>query len=196
MPPSRLKSLRERVKRRERKTKARRRAKARRIRIGEPEGVGEALSVKSRQVKTAAKEKKQEAEMTAEEARALAGDVRRLAAVEAGIDPDAGRGAAKKAGSVLDRLADATEGVDDVARGPTGTVRSMQPPRPRRRRRGPVDPISSVVDHGIVDPGYEDLDNNGIVGPADPITFELDLVDDLGGVREFGSEEDFLDDRS
>lgn len=105
MVSERLQALRERIQRREKRVRAGRRASSRRVEREEPEGARETAGVKSRQAR-------QEAEMTAEEARNLATDAKQLISTELGISRNEAEGVIEQSADLVRTAGDSLDDLD------------------------------------------------------------------------------------
>lgn len=119
MVAERLKRLRERIQRRETSTRADRRAKSRRIKRGEPQGAGETATVRARQAR-------ESAEMTAEEARGLASDAKQLIATEVGVSESESESIIKQGAGLLDDVGENLSQLDLDGDGDTDILSGLE----------------------------------------------------------------------
>lgn len=120
MVSKRLRKLREKINRREKSKRADRRAKSRRIEKGDPDSATEAAQVKAKQAK-------QEAEMTADEARKLSRDAKTLLATELGVSRSESESIISEGASLLSEAGDRVDQLDIDDDGDTDILSSFDP---------------------------------------------------------------------
>lgn len=120
MVSERLRALRERINRREQSTRADRRASSRRVERGEPETTGERVQVATRRTK-------EEAEMTAEEARELASDAKTLVATEMGVSRSESESVISQGAGLLEDAGDRINQLDIDGDGDTDVFTGLDP---------------------------------------------------------------------
>lgn len=123
MVAERLKRLRERIQQRETSTRADRRAKSRRIERGEPQGAGETATVRARQAR-------ESAEMTAEEARGLASDAKQLISTELGVSESESESIISQGAGLLDDVGENLSQLDFDGDGDTDILSGVDPIEP------------------------------------------------------------------
>jgi len=133
----RIKKLRERINRREKNTRAKRRAKARRIEKGDP------------------KSKSEKAQVSAKEAKKLAGDAKQLIATETGISTSESEKTIREGAALLRDAGDDLSQLDADGDGDTDILSGVDPIQTNRGSGGADRPEEFGEDTGeeITDPG-------------------------------------------
>lgn len=172
----RIRGARERVKRTETSRRADKRASARRLRQGEPETASEKATVKKR-------EAERKAQMTADEARGLAGDAKSLIATETGVSGEQAESIISRSAEVLSSARGQLDRLDLDGDGDTDILEAIESGGGVEARSPTANPNGSRPQDQRVEPPVGDIEDDfgevSATGVESEIGFDFPIEDDI-----------------